>query len=442
MSWKNNLQSASFRDVPFKVEGHAISGGRRVKETERWQKRTLTTDMGPLLPVFSITAYVIQSGENSFDYFNNRDKLINVLQNNTDNDKYNVGTLIHPYFGRRRVHAASYTISEHYGEGGIARFEIEFLLEEDELFPGNITNPAAKMDTTVLKANALVMDNFIKTMKTASSFVESLGTDAIFGMMKVGQAINSVNNVLKSSMATATGILGTAMNTLTSVLDSPCELYDTLDSGSTAFQHLCGMGGTIVQGGVIGGCSGTARGNQIKLDGTSIPESLGQSIIKQIIDAQDYDEDDLSIGSADQDDNRALLIDAQKYQLLSFATRVFVRTDFSSKQQLYDYLDRLLSAFDDLLLRLGDQVDMNVTDIYTATEILRAEVAELMLIKVNTLQNEITYTAGNIPISTLELAYNLYENIDRCSEIFNKNKLTIKHPGFVPENTDILVLES
>lgn len=442
MSWKANLQDASFRGVPFKVESHSLTGGRRITETERHQQRTLTVDMGPTLPKFSISAYVIQSSENSYDYFNNRDKLIDALQNNTDKDKFNVGTLIHPYFGKRRVHPVSYTVSETYSEGGIAKFDIEFALEEDELFPGNITDPASIIDAKYITAVNLAIDNFTRTMNKAASFVEGLGNTGIYTLTKIQTAINSVNNVVKSSLATATGLLTTTINTFTATLDSPCDIFESLQAGAESFKHICGMAGTTVQGGVVGGCSGTVRGEQVTLDGTSIPEELGRSLVVNMIDAQNFDETNLGLNPASQEDNITLLIDSQKFLLLAFACRIFCRIDFSSKQQLYAYLDKMLEAFDDLLLRIGEHIDIDTTDIYVATESMRAELVTQMLEKVETLQNEITYTSKNQAMSTLELAYNLYEDTDRCAEVFNKNKLTVRHPGFIPENTDILVLES
>lgn len=447
MSWKKHLQAASYRGIPFKVEAHEISGGRRIKETERYQQRTITSDMGPILPKFSISAYVIQGTDNDFDYFNARDKLIDVLQNppksQTSQDaKYNVGVLIHPYFGRRRVHPAEYSVSEVYEEGGIARFDITFLLEEDELFPGKITEPSSKMDATGLKAVQYAMDNFFTTMNNNLAFVEGLGNDAVYAMAKVQQALNNVNNVVKSSLATASRVIQSAIDTMSSVLNEPCALFNTVQSAAESFGYLVGMMGTAVQGGVIGGCSGTSRGEQVVLNGVTITESLGGSVVLQMIDAQNFDETELGNGPETQDDNRTLLINITKLLILVYCCRIFVRIEFSSRQQLYAYLDKLLEALDDFLVRLGGQVDLDVTDIYLGAESVRSEVASLMLNKVETLQNEITYTAGNTGISTLELSYNLYEDTDRCGEIFNKNKITIKHPGFVPGNTDISVLES
>lgn len=447
MSWKEHLQPASYRGVAFKVNSHTISGGRRIQETERYQQRTVTSDMGPILPKFSISAYVIQGTDNDFDYFNARDKLLDVLQNppkkQTDHDsKLNVGILIHPYFGKRRVHVAEYSIQELYSEGGIARFDITFVLEEDELFPGKITEPSSKMDATGLKVAQYAMDNFFRIMNNNLAFVEGLGNDAVYAMSKIQQGLNNVNNVVKSSLATASRVVQSAIETMTSVLNEPCALFNTVQSAAESFGYLAGMMGSTVQGGVVGGCSGTVRGEQITLNGVTIPEKLGASIVIQMIQAQDFDEIDLETGPETQEDNRALLINITKLLLLAYCCKIFSRINFSSRQQLYTYLEKLLDALDDFLLRLGSQVDIDVTDMYLGAESLRAEIASLMLNKVETLQNEITYTAGNTGISTLELAYNLYEDTDRCSEIFDKNKITIKHPGFVPGNTDISVLEA
>lgn len=442
MSWRDNLQDASFRGIPFKVINHSLTGGRRIKETERWQERTITTDMGPVLPKFQVSAYIIQNTDNGMDYFHNRDSLINVLQNNTDKDKYNVGTLIHPFYGKRRVHPATYSVSESFNEGGICRFEIEFLLEETELFPGSITDPAAKMDAVVKAANNLSIDSFLNLMSTTKGFIEDIGIDIVQMLGKIQQAVNSVNGVIRSAIATATGIITEAINLINTVLDAPCDLYETMQSAAESFQHLCGMAGDIVQGGVLGGCSGTARGEQVTLDGTTIPEALGQSIILQMIQAQEITEDDLPIASAEQADNRTVIINAIRYMLLSFACRVFVRIQFSSRQQLINYLNQLLDALDALLLRLGEQTDLDVTDLYVAIEQLRASVAALMLEKANNLQSELNISVGNVTKSTLEIAYDLYEDTDRCSEVFNRNMLAIRHPGFVPENTEISVLES
>lgn len=439
--WMKNLQPASFRGVPFFVQSHTLSGGRRIKDTERFQQRTLTVDNGPELPTFDVVGYVIQNIDNGWDYFNNRDKLIDALQNNIDKNKFNVGTMVHPYYGKYKVHPKKYKVSETFQEGGIARFDITFVLEEDELFPGKITAPAPIMDAAFLESSDISIDSFISKFDTYASFVEELGSTLVDAMMKVQQAVSSINNAVRATIATAIGVVSNSILMIETLLDSPADLYNTLKEGCESFKYVCGMGGTTVQGGTIGSYSGRTYGDSIVLDGESIPQSIGQSVMTQIITSQEFTEETFGVIASTQSKNRTIAINALKFMLLSFACKVMVRIEFESKQQLLIYLDKLLKAFDDLLFRLGDEIELDFTELFVAVEKLRAQVAFLMYQKLETLDSDIVYTSGNEGGNTLELAYNLYKDVDRAEEIFYRNILTIHHPGFIPGNTDLSVLE-
>lgn len=437
MSWKDNLQDATWRGIAFQVATADVTGGRRIKETERWQKRTITSDQGPVLPKFKITGYVIQNFNNDFDYFNERDRLVDALQN-----KRGVGILVHPFFGRLKVHAGVYTVSEDLNaSGGIARFDIEFMLETEQLFPGEIKDATKLIDTEIDNSTKLNIDTFNSLFDAAAGFVDNLGSDMIYGMLKVQQAVNGVNNVLKSTINTATGVIQTAIGTITNVLDEPCDIYETLQDASESFKYLVGLGGTVIQGGVVGGCSGERRGEQVTLDGVTIPEDLGTSVIDQIVFAQDFDESDLPAIASSQQNNRVLSINIIKSQLLFYACKIIVRVTFSSQQALLRALETLIDAIDAYLLRLGDNTDVYINDLYLAMEKLKSLLYTLMLEKITTLEKEIDYTVPATVQSTLELSYNLYEDTDRCPEIFERNMVAIKHPGFMPESEIIQVLD-
>ncbi len=75
MTWKDRLQDASFRGVPFKVEEESAGTGRRV-ETHEYPNRDkpYTEDLGKITFRPSITAYVV--GDDCFDQ---RDRLIDAL---------------------------------------------------------------------------------------------------------------------------------------------------------------------------------------------------------------------------------------------------------------------------------------------------------------------------------------------------------------------------
>ncbi|MBJ5519702.1 DNA circularization N-terminal domain-containing protein, partial [Salmonella enterica subsp. enterica serovar Meleagridis] len=88
MTWKDRLQDASFRGVPFKVEEENAGTGRRV-ETHEYPNRDkpYTEDLGKVTFRPSITAYVV--GDDCFDQ---RDRLIDAL------NKPGPGTLVHPTY--------------------------------------------------------------------------------------------------------------------------------------------------------------------------------------------------------------------------------------------------------------------------------------------------------------------------------------------------------
>ncbi len=444
MSWRDNLQDASFRGIPFKVEKSNVQIGRRIKSQDRWQKRTLTIDEGPILPHFSITGYVIQNTENDMDYFGERDELIKALSDdytkNEKGDKYNTGILIHPFLGRLKVHPGTCSINEEFKNGGMCTFEMEFFLEEDELFPADKRDAVQQMDLQATWANNLTIDNILSEFGRAKGFVENLGQDLVAGMMKVQRVVNGVNNVLRSALTTVNGVIQESINLVESVLDSPCDLYNTVSSATESFKYLVGMGGTIIQGGIIGGCSGQVRGEQIILDGTSINPDLGISIIQQMIEATNFDESNLGTTTTEQENNRALCIDMLKYQLLSFACRVFVRISFNSQQSLLTALSSLIESIENFQRRLGEQTTLEIADIYTAIESMKTLLYSLMMEKVSGLDKETEYTSPPDGISTLELSYNLFKDVERCGEIFDMNIIDVRHPGFIAGNKTIKVL--
>lgn len=131
MSWRDLLQPASFRGVPFKVESADGSGGRRA-ETHEYPMRDTpwTEDLGRRARAGSLSGYVLGA-----DYMAARDALIAALE------AAGAGTLVHRYWGELQVVITDYRISESSSEGGIARFSISFAEAGSQQFP------AARADT-------------------------------------------------------------------------------------------------------------------------------------------------------------------------------------------------------------------------------------------------------------------------------------------------------
>ena len=126
MTWKDRLQDASFRGVPFKVEEESAGTGRRV-ETHEYPNRDkpYTEDLGKITFRPSITAYVV--GDDCFDQ---RDRLIDAL------NKPGPGTLVHPTYGELKVCVdGEVRVSTSKSEGRIVRFDLKFVEAGELSYP-------------------------------------------------------------------------------------------------------------------------------------------------------------------------------------------------------------------------------------------------------------------------------------------------------------------
>ena len=131
MSWREQLQQASFRGVEFFVDDHSLEFGRRVQLHDYpFKDDAYAEDLGGKGETYSFPAFVV--GE---DYIAQRDKLIDAL------NKQGPGTLVHRYLGQVRVQGGVQRLRETNREGGMARFNLVFYKA------GTLAKPTASIDT-------------------------------------------------------------------------------------------------------------------------------------------------------------------------------------------------------------------------------------------------------------------------------------------------------
>ena len=131
-TWREKIESASFRGVPFQVENHSVTFGRRGRLNEFPFKDTpFAEDTGRKAREISITAYV--DGD---DYISKRDALLKAVeQNNT------VGVLRLPTLGEIKVKpTASNSVRYSNRQGGIEFFELSFVEAGENDFPTSTVN--------------------------------------------------------------------------------------------------------------------------------------------------------------------------------------------------------------------------------------------------------------------------------------------------------------
>ena len=116
MAWKERLQPASFRGIPFEVDSAELGGGRRLARHEYpLRNEPYAEDLGRKARTWTITAFLI--GE---DYDLVRNRLLRACEADGP------GTLVHPYLGELQVLVESYRVSERKTEGRVARVTMTF----------------------------------------------------------------------------------------------------------------------------------------------------------------------------------------------------------------------------------------------------------------------------------------------------------------------------
>ena len=222
MSWRDRLELAFFRDVPFSVKRADTQIGRRTAVHEYAQRDDAwPEDMGRLTRRFSIEAFIV--GEN---YDRLRDDLIEALET------AGPGELVHPYYGRKNVALASpVRISESaVDEGGIARFSFEFIEAGDNTQPGARIDTREEIDAAAGDARQAAANDFKLSFVVGgkAGFVEG---SALAAVQSIVTALNGVRNgmipdltVLTDYVSAAKALAGSAAG----ILRAPVDLANSI----------------------------------------------------------------------------------------------------------------------------------------------------------------------------------------------------------------------
>ncbi|WJV61350.1 DNA circularization N-terminal domain-containing protein [Pectobacteriaceae bacterium C52] len=144
MSWKDYLQDASLRGVPFKVSSDEARFGRRVQVHEYPNRdKPYSEDLGRATRRFSVDAYVIGD-----DFMIQRNKLINEIE------KAGAAKLIHPYYGEMSITIDEPARLAHAdNEGRMCRISFSFVEAGELSFPisGLATNSKLTTSTSWLE---------------------------------------------------------------------------------------------------------------------------------------------------------------------------------------------------------------------------------------------------------------------------------------------------
>lgn len=396
MSLSKQLRPASFRGVPFEVDVGEIEAGRRT-ELHEYPKRdkSYPEDLGRATREISIQAFVV--GE---DYVERANRLLAAAE------EAGPGTLVHPWLGSMRVTVISkvrVTFSKSLGQ---AQIQLAFVEAGELAFPtaGSSTQAQSRLAAQgVEDAAARTFANTFTVIGKADFVSEeasnelgsSIGAIA-GGMGQAGTQVKGYVNTADATLSKARSLMSNPLGLAYVVLD-----YLRLSDLSGGVQQWTDIARSVVRllntaGLRPLGYSSFTTPSRYTADANSqaVRALMRQGLIAQAVGASSF------VGSP-----------ADSSQTVSYDDQLAVRTD-------------LIAAIDGeaLLLSTSDEV-------FDALQTARSRVWADMTTRSRDSARLTSITPpGAVP--ALVIAYDLYEDAARDTEIVNRNRVT--HPGFVP----------
>lgn len=383
MSWREQLQAASFRGVPFFVDSGDLSGGRRTQLHEYpLRDKPYSEDLGRAARKVSFEAFVLGD-----DFMAARDALLNALETAGG------GELVHPWHGRMTVNVdGEYRIRHSRAEGGYCAISLSFVETGELAFPTANAATSAQSLSAADNLQEAAIDDFAETF-TEDNFPEWVMQDA---NLEAGVIVDELQ-----------AQLGTA-NMLEGLPDFQSQI-GTLLQNPRGFAE--GMFGMFTKSGAISDAlSGlnflrgfTALNALASFKNATRPSNLTPTRTRLY-------------------DNRDALNSLTRRALLVQVAGMTAAMPLPVYDDAVDLRRQLIGALDDEALTANDTL-------YLALQAVRGKAFTDMSSRIrNAARLQDLTPAENLP--AFVLGYDLYEDVNRETEIVVRNK--IRHPGFVP----------
>lgn len=394
-NWQDRLRPASFRGVPFFIDGSQKTTGRRVANHE-FPDRDLPypEDAGKVGNTYRIEGHLIG------DYWENKRLLEEAVE------KEGPGELIHPYYGTLLVQVGPVSFDEDNTQGQICNVTFLFYEAGDNRFPKNIDDKQAILEAA--KDNALAQAKADFDEKFSIAGLPGFAVDT--ARASVAAAQEGFDNATSGLAAAADGIADLAFSTRNLVaetddlLQSPANLSDRLLGSLSLLQDAF-----------------SSAEDQLKANRTLF--NFGE-------------DDDEVIGTTPsrvrERENKKTFDEFMQRATVITAVESASETDFASLNESAT-VRRELS---DLIQNQSDNTDND--DLYQALRDLDAALVSVLpdvdadLPNIETVEVDITRPS-------LVLVYDVFQDPRGEQDLIDRNN--IRHPGFVVGGTELEVLD-
>lgn len=202
-TWRDQLQPASFRGVPFFVDSDSQSVGRRTQVHEYPQRdKPFVEDLGRKTRIPKLAAFVVGD-----DCFVKRDDLLKAL------DQPGPGELIHPWFGRMTVTATDCDVSHERREGGVVRFDLTFVEDGEKGFPAGVPNTSKQLE----ESSETLLESALSRYKAAMAIVNR----ARLSVAALQNSIAGVQMLIQREFASLIGLVGSVEALADMLINAP-----------------------------------------------------------------------------------------------------------------------------------------------------------------------------------------------------------------------------
>jgi len=389
-NWRDKFVQGSFRGVTFKTESHEFGGGRRSQVHEFPSKeRSRVEDLGRRIREFSFDCLVIGD-----DYFTQRDTLIEALEADGP------GELIHPYLGKKLVQVDTFSMRETVADGRMARFTISFIETSEIVYPQSVEDQAQNAIDNAL-ATLTASKNFFEqtfdiinqTATVITDASEKLNAFADFMEASVKKFTEPIANLtyairnFKADLAALMRLPGELADRIQSIFS---DLFDALDTSPDIRDKVLGFF-----------------------------ENYGEDFV--VIIANTPSRQKIQ-GNADA------IVGLVKTSAFAKRAEGAIDIQFVSNRAAVEKRDEI---FDQLEVQAEAATD---DELFQAIKDLQGSIT--LALPPSGLGEIVTFT----PMKTLPalvVAYDLFEDLDKETEIIDQNK--ISHPGFLKAGETIEV---
>lgn len=442
MSWIDNLQDASLRGVPFKVEEDEATFGRRVQVHEYPNRdKPWAEDLGRATRRFSVQAYLIGD-----DFFEQRNRLIEAIE------KPGACTLVHPFYGEMTITVDdAVRVSHSVGEGRMCRVSFSFIEAGELSFPTAGLATGQKLTSSVSFLDDAISSAFGSFgMDGLPDFLQDGVLDEATGMFNT---VTSAFQYVDSGISAASRLMQGDLSVLLRPPSSGMNFVNRLQTMWRAGSRLSGNASDLMA--MIKGFTGVTVDRGLAPRGvwktdskTTQSQTTQRNYVAQAVRTTAISEAAYTVTSLPQPASRSVVRQQDPQQparvthpavsdiqpvtgtdsasVSSGVTSSIETGSVVSWDELAEVRDVLNDAIDTEMERVTDD------NLYQALVRVRTDVNRDISARLEQIERLTEKTPAQVT-PALVLAADWYDSASRASEITARNG--IRHPGFVPVKT-------